>query len=271
MWTIGGLFISFFLLLQFHVFEPVEWAVVAATIPLFTVLFTISNRRLLKAGVHSDMAVTEGLAWTRVICPMTVLGLYVVAMVAWGDLPKYASIEDAIAAHTPDAADRSGSALMREMLLWVGYFDGLKAYAIGHLGPTDALRAWVLVVLVLGNYTLLYFACHALSCFLIPRSGFMRVRLTPRSRKDVFTIAAYASVLVLFIFVALSHIEARMSQSPETNRFRTNVQAAITPAIRGGGRADRPGLLQPGDPRTDCRGTQRSRIAGRCGGRIVPT
>ena len=66
-WTIGGLFISFFPLLQFHVCEPVEWAVIAATIPVFTVLFAFINRRLLKAGVHSDMAVTEGLAWTRVI------------------------------------------------------------------------------------------------------------------------------------------------------------------------------------------------------------
>ena len=231
-WTIAGLFISFFMLLQFHVHEPLEWAVVAATIPLFTLLFAFLSRRLRKAGVHSDMAVTEGLAWTRVICPAVVLGLYVVAMVAWGDLPKYESIEGAIAAHTPDAADRSRSALVRETLLWVGYFDGLKAYAIGHLGPTDALGAWLLVGLLLGNYVLLYFACFALSCFLIPRAGFERVRLPPGSRKDVFIIAAYALFLVLFIFLALSHIEARMSQSPEPARFRTNVQAAITPAIR---------------------------------------
>ena len=140
-WTIAGLFISFFMLLQFHVHEPLEWAVVAATVPVFTLLFAYLSLRLRKAGVHADMAVTEGLVWTRVICPGVVLGLYVVAMVAWGDLPKYESIEGAIAAHTPEAADRSESTLVRETLHWVGYFDGLKAYAIGHLGPTDALGA----------------------------------------------------------------------------------------------------------------------------------
>ena len=231
-WTIAGLFISFFMLLQFHVHEPLEWAVVAATVPVFTLLFAYLSLRLRKAGVHADMALTEGLAWTRVICPGVVLGLYVVAMVAWGDLPKYESIEGAIAAHTPEAADRSESTLVRETLHWVGYFDGLKAYAIGHLGPTDALGAWLLAALVLGNYALLYFACFALSCFAIPRAGFERARLPPRSRKDVSMAAAYACLLVLLIFLALSHIEARMSQSPETARFRTNVQAAITPAIR---------------------------------------
>lgn len=62
LWTIWGLGVSFFLLLQFHVYEPVEWAVVAATIPLFAFLFAFTNRRLLKAGMHSDMAVTEALA-----------------------------------------------------------------------------------------------------------------------------------------------------------------------------------------------------------------
>ena len=231
-WTIWGVLVSFFLLLQFYVYELVEWVFVAATIPMFTVLFALINRRLLKAGVHSDMAVTEGLAWTRVICPLVVLGLYVVAMVEWGDLPKYASIEDAIAAHTPDATNRSRSVFVKEMLLWVGYFDGLKAYAIGHFGPTDALALWLLVALVLGSYALLYFACFAFSCFLIPRSGFLRAGLTPRSRKDVLAVTAYAGFLVLFIFLALSHIETRMSRSAEPARLRIHVQAAITPAIR---------------------------------------
>ena len=45
-WTIAGLFISFFMLLQFHVHEPLEWAVVAATIPLFTLLFAFLSRLL---------------------------------------------------------------------------------------------------------------------------------------------------------------------------------------------------------------------------------
>ena len=233
LWTIWGLGISFFLLLQLHVYEPVEWAVVAAAIPLFAVLFAFTKRRLLKAGMHSDMSVTEALGFTRVMCPAILLVLYVVAMTAWGDLPQHASIEDAIAVHTPEAAARSGSALVREMLHWVGYFDGLKAYALGHLGPTDALGAWLMMGLALGNYALLYFVCLALSCFQIPRAGFTRARLAPRSREDAFIVVAVASFLIPFIFFpALAHIDAYTSQSPEPARFRTKVQATITPVIR---------------------------------------
>ena len=232
LWTIWGLGISFFLLLQLHLYGPVEWAVVAAAIPLFAILFTFTNRRLLKAGMHSDMAVTEALACTRWICPAILLALYVAAMVGWGDLPQHESIEDAIAAHTPEAADRSASALVQEMLHWVGYFDGLKAYALGHLGPTDALGAWLLICLALGNYALLYFVCLALSCFQTPRAGFSRARLRPRSREDVFIVVAIATFLVPFTFLVLAQIDAYTSQSREPARFRAKVQAALTPAIR---------------------------------------
>ena len=233
LWTIWGLGISFFLLLQLHIYEQVEWAVVAAAIPLFAILFAFSNRRLVKAGMHADMAVTEALRFTRLMCPAILLVLYVVAMTAWGARPQHASIEDAIAAHTPEAADRSGSALVREMLHWVGYFDGLKAYALGHLGPSDALGAWLLMGLALGNYALLYSVCLALSCFQTPRAGFVRARLAPRSREDVFIVVAVASILVPFIFFpALAHIDAYTSQSPEPARFRAKVQATLTPVIR---------------------------------------
>ena len=232
LWTIWGLGISFLLLLQFHVYEPVEWAVAAATIPLFTILFACSNRRLLKAGVHSDMAVTGALVVSRWTCPAVLLGLQMAAMVWWGDLPQHVSIEAAVAAHTPEAADRSGSALVREALHWAGYLDGLKAYALTHLGPTDALGAGLLMVLALGNYALLYFTCLALSCFRIPRAGFVRARLAPRSTEDVFIVAAVTAFLIPFIyFPVLAQLESIVSQS-EPTRVRAKVQATITPVVR---------------------------------------
>ena len=230
--TIWGLGISFFLLLQLHVYGSVEWAVVAAAIPLFAMLFSFSNRRLLMAGMHADMAVAEALGITRLMCPAILLVLYVVAMTAWGELPVHASIEDAIAAHMPEAADRSGSALVRETLHWIGYFDGLKAYALGHLGPTDALGAWLLMGLALGNYALLYFVCLALSCFQIPRAGFARARLRPRSRGGVLIVAIASFLVPLIFFPTLAHIDAYTSQSLEPARFRARVQATITPVIR---------------------------------------
>ena len=232
-WTSFSFVVSFVLLLQLHVYELVEWAVLAATIPLFTVVFAFIHRRLLKAGLHADMAVTEALVFSRWLCPAVLLVLHVIAMMWWSDLPRHASIEAAVAVHTPEAAGRSGSALVREALHWAGYFDGLKAYALGHLGPTDALGAWLLMGLAIGNYALLYFACLALSCFRIPRAGFMRARLAPRSTEDVFKVAAVATFLVPFIyFPLLAQLDAFVSQSPEPARFRAKVQATITPVIR---------------------------------------
>ena len=156
-------------------------------------------------------------------------------MVWWGDLPQHASVEAAIAAHTPEAAQRSGSALVREALHWTGYFDGLKAYAFGNPGSPDGLAAWLIIImgLLVGNYLLLYYACVALSCFRIPRAGFVRARLAPRTTEDVFKVAAVATFLIPFIyFPLLAQLEVFVSQSPHAGDFRTKAQATITPIVR---------------------------------------
>ena len=232
-WTAMGLVMSFLLLLHVHVYTRVEWVVLAVTIPLFTVVFARTQRRLLKEGLHADVAVTGALAFSRWFCPAIVLLLHVAAMVWWGDLPQHASVEAAIAAHTPEATQRSGSALVREALHWAGYFDGLKTYALGNLGSPDGLAAWLMMGLLVGNYVLLYYACVALSCFRIPRAGFVRTRLTPCSTEGVFKVAAVATFLIPFIyFPLLAQLEAFVSQSPHAVSFRTKAQATITPIVR---------------------------------------
>ena len=232
-WTATGLVMSFLLLLQVHVYTRVEWVVLAATIPLFAVVFAFIQRRLLKAGLHADVAVTEALVFSRWFCPVIVVLLHVAAMMWWGDLPQHASVEAAIAAHTPEATERSASALVREALQWAGYFDGLKAYALGNLGSPDGLAAWLMMGLLFGNYVLLYYACVALSCFRIPRAGFVRARLAPRSTEDVFKVAAVATFLIPFVyFPLLAQLEAFVSQSPHAVDFRTKAQEKITPIVR---------------------------------------
>ena len=47
-WTIWGFGMSFLLLLQLYVYEPIEWAALALTIPVFTTVFSIFRRRLVK-------------------------------------------------------------------------------------------------------------------------------------------------------------------------------------------------------------------------------
>ena len=120
----------------------------------------------------------------------------------------------------------------REQLPWAGYFDGLKVYALTHMGPTDVLGSGLLMVLAFGNYALLYFTCFALSCFRIPRAAFARARLAPRSTKDVFIVAAVATLIIPFIyFPALAQLELIVSQS-ELARVRAKVQETIAPVAR---------------------------------------
>ena len=142
-WVSMTAVMSFVLLAQVLAYGPAEWAVLAAMIPTFAGVVVAIRRRLLKAGMHADVALTEALVLARRICPAVVLVLHVAALLWWMDFPQYASTENAIAAHTPDAA--SGSALMREAQRWIGTFDGLKAYAVGHLGPADPVGVWVLM------------------------------------------------------------------------------------------------------------------------------
>ena len=231
-WTSLTVVMSFVLLAQVLAYGPVEWAVLVSTVPIFAGVTTAIRHRLLKAGMHADVAVTEALVLSRRICPAAVLALHVVALLWWADFPQYASINIAIAEHTPDAAATSGSALVREALRWVGTFDGLKAYAVGHLGPGDPIGIWILMGIALGNYALLYFACLALSCFLIPRAAFVRARLAPRSSGAVFGTAVIAAFLIGFLyFPLLAALDSLVSRSPWPMQAHTMVQRTISPVV----------------------------------------
>ena len=110
--------------------------------------------------------------------------------------------------------------------------DGLKAYAIGHLGPADPVGVWILMGLALGNYALLYFACLAFSCFLIPRAAFVQARLAPRSPGVVFATSAMAAFLAGFVcFPLLAMLDSFVSRSPWPAHVSTTAQTAILPLV----------------------------------------
>ena len=229
-WTGWALATSFVLLLRFHVYGGVEWAVLAATIPVFALVFA-SLRHVLAEELRADAAVTEALVWSRRICPALVLLLYVGALAYWGDVPRHASLDQAIEAHRGSATVWTGSALVQEALYWSAYFDGLEAYALGRLGGVDSL--WALLAMGAGNLAIFYNVCLALSCFRIPRAGFVQARLAPRSFENVFTAAAVATFLVGFVyFPLLARLDEYVARSPDPARVRTRVERETTAAAR---------------------------------------
>ena len=229
-WTVWALAISFVLLLRFHVYGGVEWAVLAATIPMFALVFAALHRVFVKE-LRPDAAVTEALVWSRRACPALMLLLYVGALALGSDLPRHASLDAAIEAHRAGAAAWSGSALVREALHWGAYFDGLEAYALGRLGSVDSL--WALLATGAGNLAIFYNVCLALSCFRIPRAGFVQARLAPRTFENVFAAAAVATFLVGFVyFPLLARLDEYVARSPDPARVRAQVERETTAAAR---------------------------------------
>ena len=231
-WTIWALAMSVLLLLQLHVYGPAEWLVLASTIPVFAVVFSTTRRRLVAEGMHEDMAVTAALRWSRWLCPAIVLVFYILAMLWWNNLPQHESFEAAIDAHKPTVAAANGSALVWEALHWIGYFEGMKAYALGNLGSKGAFGA--LFLLVLGTGALLYHVCLALSCLRIPRIGFVQACLVPRSSIDAFKVAAVATFLVVFIYFPLIlYSDSFVSQSPGFAASRERAEAIAKAVAQG--------------------------------------
>ena len=233
MWTIWGLGMSFLLLLQFHVYELAGWLVLILIIPLFSVISAAIHRRLLNAGMHADVAVTQALAWSRWICPALFLVLYVLAMTWLGDPPQHATIDAAITAKKVAATDEwGGNALVGEALHGLAYFHGLEAFVLGHLRSMDVpWGLWLLALfgMGIGNFAILYNACLALSFFRIPRVGFMQANLVPRSAAAAFKVAVVTTILSVFIFPQLlAQLEPWAS---EIASHRKKVEKTITSVV----------------------------------------
>ena len=232
MWTIWGLGMSAVLLLQLHLYDHVGWAALVLIVPLFSIVFTTIHRRLSSAGMHEDVAVTQALTWSRWLCPALIVLLYVVAMTWLGDPPKHATINAAIDARTETTNDWAGNALIGEALRGFAYFHGIEAYVLGHLRAMDVASGWWLLALLamgIGNFALLYNACLALSCFRIPRAGFMQANLLPRSAGSAFTVAVVATFLPIFIFLPLlARLEPWASEVADQ---RQRVEERTTPFV----------------------------------------
>ena len=239
-WSIWGLGLSGVLLLQLHFYDRVGWTVLVLVVPLFSIVFTVMQRRLLNVGMHEDVALTQALAGSRWLCAALIVLLYVVAMTWLGDSPRYATIEDAIAARTEVVSEWAGNALVGEALRGLAYFHGVEAFVLGELRALDVASGWwlfALFVMGLGNFALVYNACLALSCFRIPRAAFKQADLYPRSGSGAFTVALVASFLPVFILLPLlAQFEPMASEIADR---RKRVEETTNPIVKAVVQAER--------------------------------
>ena len=172
LWITWSIFSSFFMLIQFHNYSPLEWIIFFLIAPIFWLTFLLLHKFIaseLKPYLVTGMA----LSWSRWIAPIIMIAVYLVVLVFYGDRPNYSSLNDAIAAQKETIANMTGSELVHEASQYLATYDGIKEYALGLMGAQDSLLP--LVLLALGSFVVFYNACGMLSAFIIPRKEYRRV------------------------------------------------------------------------------------------------
>jgi len=233
-WALGT---SFFMLIQFHTYSYLEWIAFFLVVPVFYIIFFVSRRFVaseLKTYLVTDMA----LVWSRRVCPLIMLAVYVALIAKFGETPSYPSLQNAINAQQGAVADMTGSALVWEVSQYLAYYDGAKAYALGRFGVQDAMLA--LALLGIGGFVVFYNACAILSCFLIPGVEYQRV-FGPLSNTDkpqpiapsrVAIMVAVTTFIAFFVYLPLfSYLEAWLQKTPEMRMARQSAESWLTPKL----------------------------------------
>ncbi len=230
LWTCWALVSSFFMLVQFHTYNNLEWIVFFLVVPVFWFVFTIC-RRLISHELKPYLVTNTALTWSRWLCPLFMLVIYVFLIVHFGKTPEYSSLQEAVNAQKDAVADMTGSALVWEVSQYLAFYDGAKAYALVCLGAQNA--SWALAILGIGGLVVFYNACTMLSCFLIPGVEYRRMfgplsdadKPQPLSLSRIAAIAFITTFLALCIYVQLfAYIEAWVRQTPNMAKARQSAE-----------------------------------------------
>jgi hypothetical protein len=233
LWVCWALITSFFMLIQFHTYNLLEWSVFFLVIPVFWVIFS-GLRKVIGHEIKPYLVTSIALSWSRRLCPLFMLLIYLVLAGYAGDPTAYPSLADAVAAKKAAVADMTGSAVVQEVSQYLAFYDGVKAYALGRLGALDAL--WHLALFGLGSLVVFYNASAILSCFLIPGAEYRRVFGTlsdadqppPVPPSRVAAISAVTAFLTLFIYLPLfCYIEAWVQQTPQMAEVRQHAETWV--------------------------------------------
>lgn len=232
-WVSWALGTSFFMLIQFHTYNTLDWITFFLVIPVFWIIFCIS-RRLIASELRCYLATEMALVWSRRLSPLVMLMIYVALMVHVGATVTYSSLQEAINAQASAVADMTGSSLVWEISQYLAFYDGAKAYALGRLGSQDTLGA--LALLGIGGFVVFYNACTILSSFLIPSKEYRRV-FGPLSDADepppvpllrITILAGGTTFLAFFIYLPMfAYLEVWVQQTPEVASVRQSLELKV--------------------------------------------
>ena len=235
-WLLFAMIMALVLFLQMHAYSAVEWGALSLGLVVFPATLAWF-RRPARAEVREDMADSMALLLTLRTCPAVMAVLYVLAITLFGDLPRHESLGAAINENQTAPAQWSGSELIGEGLYWSAHLDGLKAYAVSHVGELGALPA--LALLLLASYAVFFGACLALTPLLVSPREFRRARMVPRWG---MAAPAFAAVAIAGAY-GLDSLDRWFRDSPVLRDVRVTVERVSVEIIdgrvyRAGSRAD---------------------------------
>ncbi|CAE6518766.1 conserved membrane hypothetical protein [Nitrosomonas nitrosa] len=201
-WALWALGTSFFMLIQFHGYNDLEWMAFFLVIPVFWLAYKFF--RYFIAQEIAPYLVTEmALTSARRLCPLLMLIIHFVFMAQLVKWPEYLFIHEAISAQKIKFEGLVSSALVSETSQFLAIYNGIKAYLLGQIGTQNSFWGWLLIGAI--EFMIYYNACAILSCFLIPPTEFRRL-FQPASHTDTpppLSPSRIATTTTLFTFVTV--------------------------------------------------------------------
>jgi hypothetical protein len=233
-WICWALCSSFFMLVQFHSYNALEWLSFFLVIPIFWCVFNFI-RRPIAHELKPYIVTNEALTWARLSSPLIMLTIYFLIIRYLGEDTTFSSIAESINAQKEAITGMNGSALVSEVSQYLAFYDGVKDYALQRINGENKTLAQSLFGL--SSLVIFYNACAMLSCFLISGVEYRRM-LTPLSDDDVpkklspsqiSVIVGVFTFVVLFIYTwSFANIEMwALEKRAEWSATRQNLELKV--------------------------------------------
>jgi hypothetical protein len=208
-WVFWSIVASFLLLVELGSYKPAEWLALAALVPMFWLVFSLSSS-FARAEARPYLSTRFAIVATCLITPLLMIPLYVLVRQHLAGEPPWPTLGDAVAASRANLPEAPATPLIGELSQWVSYQAALKSFIVSRLASLEesaspflfALTQWVVFV----NGSIM------LSCFVIPPNEFRRIFAQaldsdlppPPSRArtlSILSVALISTTLTLTLFI----------------------------------------------------------------------
>jgi hypothetical protein len=201
---------------------PADWLVVALAVPVYFLCWIAATRlaaRELKPFYRTARALPVAV-WTA---SLLMFAVCVALQAARGGVPKYPSLDAAIAAGREGASFLGSSAIATGLAQVAGMWNGLQGYLLGFMGGGGGLPALAaLAVAAILQWGFYFAICGFIASFTIPAREYRRVLAPlahsdvppPIERKRLFMAAAVTAIVFGLYVSAVVGSESFLAQRP---------------------------------------------------------